>query len=139
MANRLETLRRIQAVQARMARLSEWSVAAAERTCRDLEADQRRLRDYVVADGSPGVSLAKAALKSLHAVDHRLAEAERERDQRKARCDQLQRREHVVARMTKSAAEAARRHEEDRKLSFTIEAWFAAKAQACRKARGSWC
>lgn len=125
MTDRLRSLRRIEAVQIQMVRRAEGRLAAAERACRDNEADKARLRDYVAGEGALGVPLARAALASLQSVDRRLAAAERERMAQRAALDLLRRRERVVATMADAAALAARRAAEDRDLAATMEAWLA--------------
>ena len=130
MASRLKSLERIQAVQTQMVRLTEWRLAAAEHACRDLVGDQTRLREYVSGAGLAGEStlgapLAKAALKSIHAVDRKLAQAERDREAAQRKLGTLKRRERVVASMTEQAQATARRADEDRDLARTLDAWFA--------------
>jgi predicted nucleic acid-binding Zn-ribbon protein len=132
MADRLKNLLRIAEVQKQMVRLSEWRLAAADRTCRDLAADQARLQGYVVEEGALGVSLAKSALRSLHRLDRRLGDAERRRDNSKAALDASKRREHAVNDMTESARRAAERAQEDRELALTLETWLAAKDTSLR-------
>ena len=130
MADRLKSLERIQAVQAQMVRLTEWRLAAAERACRTLADDQVRLRAYVACEGLVGESalgapLAKAALKSIHGVDRKLVEAERDREIEQQKLGALKRRERVAAAMTEQAQASARRADEDRFLATTMDAWFA--------------
>jgi hypothetical protein len=127
MADRLASLRRIEAVQKQMVRLSDWRLALAQQACRDLEADRERLRGYIVGEGALGVPLAKAALNSLDTIEKRRAAAIAKRDAEIGRRDALRLRETVVARMTEEAALDARRAEEDRDLKTTMEAWLVAR------------
>lgn len=128
MADRLKSLKRIAAVQKQMVRLSEWRLFAAERTCRELTGDQSRLQGYVVEEGALGVPLAKAALRSLHTIDRKLATAERDRAVNRAALDRSKRREQTVDDLTESVRRTAQRADEDRELAMTIESWLAAKA-----------
>ena len=128
MADRLKSLRRIEAVQAQMVRLAEWRLAAAERSCREAADDQARLRDYIAADDPHGLPLARAALQSIKDVDRKLASADRERTVQKTALDHLRRRERVASAMAEAAAAVARREGEDRDLTVTIEAWLAAQS-----------
>ena len=145
MADRLKSLARIQAVQAQMVRLTEWRLAAAERTCRALSEDQMRLRAYVSGEGQTseglasegpagesalGAPLAKAALKSIHGVDRKLVQAERDRDAEHHKFGVLKRRERVAASMTEQAQALARRAGEDRDLRLTMDAWIASRDAA---------
>jgi hypothetical protein len=123
---KLKSLKRIETVQKQIVRLGEARLASAEQACRDLAADQARLRDYVGTEGSLGVSLAKAALKSIHTVDRRLVLAERERETRKDRLREQRKRESVVGRMAKATAVVARRADEDREVALAVDAWIAA-------------
>ncbi len=127
MADRLRSLRRIAAVQRQMVRLSEWRLAAAERSCHDVAADQARLQGYVVKEGSLGVALAKSALRSLHRLDGKLVTAERARDTSRDALESSKRRETVVTDLTDRVSRATRRANEDRELATTIESWLAAK------------
>ena len=128
MADRLSSLRRIEAMQKQMVRLSDWRLALTERACRDLDGERERLRGYIVGEGALGVPLAKAALKSLGAVEKRQVTAIAARDAEIGRRDALRRRETVVARMAEEAAFDAKRAEEDRDLKTTMEAWLAARS-----------
>ena len=125
MADRLAALKRIQGVQTQMARLAEWRIAAADRACRVLADDQARLREYVSTDGSIGVALAKAALKSIIEVDRRLVRAQTDRACENAKLVELKRGERVVTTMHDEAAVKARRADEDRDLARTLDAWLA--------------
>ena len=125
MKDRLATLRRLEAVQKQLVRLSTWRAEQAEQACRELDADRDRLRDYIVTVGAVGAPLAKAALKSAERIETRRVTAHRAlqteltvRATRKAR-------EHVVSAMVEDAALASRRCEEDRDLATTMEAWLA--------------
>ena len=126
MADRLKSLRRIEAVQQDMIRLAEWRLAAAETACRAFAADAARLRDYVSGEGSLGVTLGRSALKSLDVLDRRLAVAEQERVAQRAKLDALRRRDHVLGAVKRRAAAAARREDEARDLAMIMEAWLAA-------------
>ena len=132
MANRLAALERIQAVQAQMVRLTEWKLAAADKACRHLKADQERLRDYVAGENALGVLLAKAALKSMDAVESKLVQAEQVRALETDRLGALKRRENVASSMRATAAVEARRSEEDRDLAQTMEAWLASRGASLR-------
>ena len=127
MADRLKSLRRIEAVQADMIRLAEWRLAAADKACRELAEQAARLRDYVAGGGSPGVMLSRAALKSLGDIDRRLATAEQDRVAQRTLLEALRRRDHALDAVVQRAATAARRDGEARDLAATMEAWLASK------------
>jgi hypothetical protein len=124
---RLASLRRIARVQAQMTRLCEWKLTRAEQTCRDLAEDKTRLQSYVVEQGSLGVPLAKAALRSLHALDTRLSEAQLVRDESRVGLDRSKRRQRTVAEIEGRVETVVRRADEDRDLATTLDAWLAAR------------
>jgi hypothetical protein len=126
MADRLKSLQRIGRVQKQLVRLCEWRLASADQKCREFAADQARLQGYVIEEGALGVPLAKAALRSLHALDRKLAAAERERDSNKLALDKAKRRDHAVSNLTDDVRKVARRTDEDRELAATMESWLAA-------------
>ena len=124
MAERAKSLRRIAAVQQEMVRLSEWRVAAAGRLCQDLADDKTRLQGYVVEQGALGVNLAKAALRSLHGLDGRLAQAERLRAASQTALVEAKRRAHVADGLFDRVDRMERREQEGRELAATIDAWL---------------
>ena len=124
MRDRLTALRRIEAVQAEMVKLAEWRLVEAERRLGALRADQERLRDYV-GGGALGAPLAQAALRSIQALDRRIAESERERAQETQKRDTLRRRDKALGAMVDGAARAARRQAEASELATTMDAWLA--------------
>ena len=125
MADRLASLRRIEAVQKQLVRLSTWRIEKAEQECRRLDADRERLRSYIAGGEALGAPLAKAALKAADTIDTRRAGAERGLQAERALLATRKARDHVVAAMAESAAVVARRAEDDRTLSMTIDAWLA--------------
>ncbi len=138
MTDRLKTLRRIEAVQGEMIKLTEWRLAAAERACRDIAADARRLRGFIGGHdeesidgdfdrGPLGSTLTRAAQKALGSLNQRLAAAEQDRAEQRAKLDTLRRRDHAVHAATRRAATSARRDEEARELAAVVEAWLAVK------------
>ena len=127
MADRLKSLRRLEAVQTDMIKLVEWRLTTAETACRELSADAARLRDYVSGEGSLGVTMGRAALRSLGDLDRRLAAAEQDRLAHRAKLDALRRRDHALGSVVRRAAEVERRDSEARDLAVTLEAWLATK------------
>ena len=125
MADRLKTLRRIERVQSEMVKLAEWRLAAADMKARALVEDQTRLRDYVGVGGALGIALAQAALRSIKAIDGRIADVAREREAEAAKLATLRRRDRAIATMVEGAALAARRAAEAADLDATMEARIA--------------
>ena len=125
MADRLKALRRIEKVQADMAKLAEWRIAAADRQIASLAADRACLADYVTGDGGLGVPLAKAALVSMLAVDRRSDVAKRIRIAEREKLDALRRRGSVVAAAVGAAEREARRAAEAAELAAFMEGWLA--------------
>jgi hypothetical protein len=130
MADRLKSLRRIGAVQAQMVRLAEWRLIEAERSCRDLKDAKTNLQSYVIEEGSLGVALAKAALRSLQAVETRLRIAEDNRTQNRAVLEAVKRRGKALENLTEEVARRAERTREDQALAETIEVWLARKGDS---------
>ena len=106
MADRLKSLVRIAKVQAEMVKLAEWRLLDADRQLDALAADRARLAEYAAGAGGLGVPLAKAALRSMVAIDRRADEVARARVGEQARLQGLRRRDHAVVRI-KDAAVAA--------------------------------
>ena len=127
MSDRAKSLARIAAVQKEMVRLSEWRLASAERACRDLAADRGRLETYVTDQGALGQPLAKAALRSLHAIDRRLRAEEARRAAGKAALTAAKQREHVVDALAEDATRTAREAQARADLAATIDAWLVAR------------
>ena len=125
MADRLKALRRIEKVQADMAKLAEWRIAVAEQRIAALAKDRAGLADYVTAEGGLGVPLAKAALRSMLAIDRRSAEAERIRAIEREKLGALRRRERVVAAAVGVAEREARAAADAAELAAIMEAWLA--------------
>lgn len=125
MTRRLKSLERMASVQAQMVRLAEWRLATAERVCHDLNDDKTRLRAYVADEGSLGVPLAKAALRSLDMLDKRLEAAEILRSESLATLDAATRRRRAIDEFTGRVRATVRRAEEDRDLAATVDAWLA--------------
>lgn len=125
MTKRLTTLRRIETMQKRLVALADLRLAAADRLCGDLTADQTQLRDFIGQSEPLGEGLAKAALRSTHDIDRRLVDAARLRDRQRIQRDLLKRREHAVISMVGAEAIVARREAEDRDLAEIMDAWLA--------------
>ena len=128
MSDRLNALRRIEAVQSEMIKLAEWRLAAAIQACRELEETRTRLSEYAAGDGALSATLAEATFRSLQGIDRRRAAAERERAAQREKLDVLLRRGRALDNATRQAAETARREDEARSLAETMDAWFAARS-----------
>ena len=124
MADRLASLKRIARVQADMVKLAEWRVAAADRQIAALNDDRARLADYASSAGALGEPLARAALRSMVALDRRGAEVRRGQADEQGRLGTLRRRDRAVAAMTAAAATEARRVAAATELVSVIEAWL---------------
>lgn len=127
MADRAKALVRLATVQKQIVRLSEWRLAHAEQACRELSENQLRLQRYVVEEGALGVPLAKAALRSLHGLDRRIADAESRRAASRTLLETAKQREQAVDALSDRVGRLAQRKAEDRALGEVVEAWLAGK------------
>ena len=108
-----------------MVKLAEWRLLDEDRQLGALAADRARLADYAAGAGGLGVPLARAALRSMVAIDRRTEEVARCRLAEQARLEDLRRRDHAVARIKDAAAEEAHRATEAADLTSVMEAWLA--------------
>ena len=127
MADRLKSLQRIAKVQAEMVKLAEWRIAAADRQIVALGEDRARLADYAAGAGGLGVPLAKAALRSMIAIDRLAEDLTSARQDESMRLQSLRRRDHAVTRIKDAALEQARRDGEAADLAIVMEAWLAGR------------
>jgi RecA/RadA recombinase len=122
MRTRMQSLKRILAVQKDLLRLAEWKLALLQRKESDLQKDQERIVAYLDENHSFTPAYAKMIASRLRTLAVQRQETATERQQQAERVLEQARRVGQAERMVDAAAETLRRVEERKELADTIEA-----------------
>ncbi|HLH10389.1 MAG TPA: hypothetical protein VKV77_00760 [Methylovirgula sp.] len=119
---RLDSLRRILAVQRDLRRIAELRLAALNTQLQTVQANEERLVSYLDEDHVFTPAYTKTITDRLRALGRARKRFEQERDEEAERLLQSMRRVHQTERLLEEVAEDWRRLKERRELDEAIEA-----------------